>query len=174
MSLPAALFYFLAVIILASTVLAITRRQPVHAVLYLVVSLVATAALFALMGAPLPAVLQVIIMAGAVMVLFLFVIMLLGRQEQHDSGPLRWQTPCLLGAAVFAAATVLAARDPVAAKPMAMAWGAARDLASLVFDRYWPAVEAVAVLFFVALAGSTFLLKSAKPGSGPDAREDKA
>ena len=166
MSLPAVLFYVLAAVILSSTVLAVTRRQPMHAVLYLVVSLIATAALFALLGAPLPAVLQVVIMAGAVMVLFLFVIMLLGRQENREADPLRWQVPTFLAALVFALVSVLAVREPTAAAPLFMAWGPARELAGFVFERYWVAVEAVAVLFFVALAGSTFLIKPGAPDSG--------
>ena len=169
MNLATVVFYLLAAVIIASTVLAITRRQPMHAVLYLVVSLIATAVLFALLGAPLPAALQVVIMAGAVMVLFLFVIMLLGRQEGREAEPLRWQIPALLGAMIFAAASVLATRELTAQAPLFMAWGPARELAAFVFERYWVAVEAVAVLFFVALAGSTFLLKAPAQQSRTDA-----
>ena len=76
MTLYGILFYALAVIILVSTLLAVTRRLVVHAVLYLIVAFLGTAALFYLLGAPLLAAFMVIVYAGAIMVLFLFVIML--------------------------------------------------------------------------------------------------
>src|SRR5512136_2577910 len=71
------LFYLLAGIILAGTAMAVTRRHAVHAVVYLVISFLASALLFYLLGAPLIAVLEVIIYAGAIMVLFLFIVMML-------------------------------------------------------------------------------------------------
>jgi NADH-quinone oxidoreductase subunit J len=75
------IFYTLAAIILLSTLLAITRRNPVHAVVYLVFSFLGTAVLFYLLGAPLLAALEVMIYAGAIMVLFLFIIMTMRTEE---------------------------------------------------------------------------------------------
>ena len=77
----ALLFYILGFIMLAATLLCITRRNPVHAVIYLVVSFFALAIMFYLLGAPLVAAFEVIVYAGAIMVLFLFVIMLLGAER---------------------------------------------------------------------------------------------
>jgi NADH-quinone oxidoreductase subunit J len=77
MTLYAIIFYLLAALIIISTGIAITRRNMVHVVVYLVFSFFGTAMLFYLFGAPLLAVLQVIIYAGAIMVLFLFIIMML-------------------------------------------------------------------------------------------------
>ena len=76
-----AIFYTLAAIILLSTLMAITRRNTVHAVVYLVFSFFGTAVLFYLLGAPLLAALEVIIYAGAIMVLFLFIIMTMRTEE---------------------------------------------------------------------------------------------
>jgi len=165
MSLPSILFYLLGAVIAVSTGLAITRRQPVHAVVYLVVSFFATAILFALLGAPLPAVLQIIIPAGAVMVLFLFIIMLIGREEQNlpDTRPALWALPCLLGLVTLACGAALVFDTPLAPVPLAMAKASARELATYVYANYWPAVEAVSVLFFVALAGAMFLVRDFKP-----------
>ena len=67
----------MAAVIVAATGLAITRRHPVHAVVYLILSFLGSAMLFYLLGAPFLAALEVIIYAGAIMVLFLFVIMML-------------------------------------------------------------------------------------------------
>ena len=77
MTLYSVIFYVLAVIILASTVLAIIQRFLINAVVYLILSFFATGLLFYLLGAPFLAVLEVIIYAGAIMVLFLFIVMTL-------------------------------------------------------------------------------------------------
>src|SRR4030043_210734 len=78
-------FYLLAGVVLAATVLAITRRVVVHAVVYLVISFLALAPLFYLLGAPFLALLEVIIYAGAIMVLFLFIVMMLPRESSTPS-----------------------------------------------------------------------------------------
>ena len=77
MTIYAIIFYFLAALILVTTALAITRRDLVHAVVYLIFSFFGSAMLFYLFGAPFLAVLEVIIYAGAIMVLFLFIVMML-------------------------------------------------------------------------------------------------
>src|SRR5262245_41407066 len=84
---------------LASALVVVTHKNPVYATMSLVVTLVCVAALFLMLGAPFIATLQVLIYTGAIVVLFLFVIMLLNIQrEEHaapSSGTQRW-------AAVFA------------------------------------------------------------------------
>jgi NADH-quinone oxidoreductase subunit J len=72
-----AVFYIAAAVAIASTMMAITRLDEVHALLYLIVSLLAIAVVFFVLGAPFVAALDVIIYAGAIMVLFVFVVMLL-------------------------------------------------------------------------------------------------
>jgi NADH-quinone oxidoreductase subunit J len=71
------LFYISAAVAIAATIMMVTRLNAVHALLYLIVSLLAVAVIFFLIGAPFVAGLEVIIYAGAIMVLFLFVVMLL-------------------------------------------------------------------------------------------------
>ena len=77
MSLYAIIFYIIAALIVISTALAVTRRNLVHVVLYLVLSFFGSAMLFYLLGAPFLAALEIIIYAGAIMVLFLFIIMMI-------------------------------------------------------------------------------------------------
>src|SRR4030043_2238889 len=102
MTLYAVIFYLLGIVILTATGLAITRRQPVHAVLYLVVAFLGTAALFFLLGAPFLAAFMVIIYVGAIMVLFLFVIMLF-QPSLRELGRLpQWGPAALLGAPFLA------------------------------------------------------------------------
>ena len=71
-------FYLSGVVAIGATLLAITRLHAVHALLYLIVSLLAVATIFFVLGAPFIAALEVIIYAGAIVVLFVFVVMLLG------------------------------------------------------------------------------------------------
>lgn len=97
------LFYILGFTMLAATLLCITRRNPVHAVIYLVAGLFALALMFYLLGAPLVAAWQVIVYAGAIMVLFLFVVMLLGAEQLQGASqgsPWQWFVSILLGAAL--------------------------------------------------------------------------
>jgi NADH-quinone oxidoreductase subunit J len=87
-----AFFYIAAVVALISTGLAISGRNAIHALLYLIVSLLAISVIFYILGAPFIAALEIIIYAGAVMVLFIFVIMMLnvGMEKEMES---RWLKP---------------------------------------------------------------------------------
>jgi NADH-quinone oxidoreductase subunit J len=86
----AILFYIAAVIALAATGLALTRANATHALIYLIVSLLAVAVTFFLMGAPFAAALEIVIYAGAIMVLFVFVIMMLNLGDAGDARELQW------------------------------------------------------------------------------------
>jgi NADH-quinone oxidoreductase subunit J len=104
-----AIFLVLAAVAVASSVLMITRTNPVHSALLLIVTFGALAALYVLLHAPLLAVLQVAVYAGAIMVLFLFVIMLLAAERREVDLPdplaaMRW--PSYLVCAGFLAAMV--------------------------------------------------------------------
>jgi len=96
------LFYSSAIVAVLATVLVITRTNAVHALLYLIVSLLAMALIFFILGAPFAAALEIIIYAGAIMVLFIFVIMMLNlgsataRQEAQWLKPGIWRGPALL------------------------------------------------------------------------------
>jgi NADH-quinone oxidoreductase subunit J len=96
------LFYLSALVAVISTILVITRTNAVHALLYLIVSLFAVALIFFALGAPFVAALEVIIYAGAIMVLFIFVIMMLNlggqaaKQEAQLLTPGIWIGPSVL------------------------------------------------------------------------------
>ena len=78
-------FYIAAAVAVISTLLVITRRNTLHALLYLVVSLLAVAVVFSALGAPFVAALEVIVYAGAIIVLFLFAVMLLNIGRDDDA-----------------------------------------------------------------------------------------
>jgi NADH-quinone oxidoreductase subunit J len=86
-------FYFCSAVALLATILAITRLQAVHALLYLIVSLLAVAMIFFTLGAPFIAALEVIIYAGAIMVMFIFVVMLLNLGPATEKQERQWLTP---------------------------------------------------------------------------------
>ena len=99
--------YLEAAVAVIATLLAITNLNPLHALLYLIVSLLAVATVFFSVGAPFAGILEVIIYAGAIMVLFVFVVMLLnlGRvtadQERRWLLPRTWIGPGLLSLALL-------------------------------------------------------------------------
>lgn len=99
-----ATFYIAAFIALAATAMVITRLNVVHALLYLVVSLLAVAVVFYVLGAPFAAALEVIIYAGAIMVLFVFVVMMLNMGPAHAAQERQWLSPGIwIGPMVLAA-----------------------------------------------------------------------
>ena len=151
MTLYTAIFYLLAIVILTATGLAITRRQPVHAVLYLIVAFLGTAALFFLLGAPLLAAFMVIVYAGAIMVLFLFVIMLFQRSPRELGLLPQWGSATLLGVVFLAVAVATVFKDPGSGIVLQGAVVQPRDFGHFIFDRYWLAVEIVSILLLVAL-----------------------
>ncbi len=81
-----AAFYVSGAVAVLTTAMAITRRNAVHALLYLVVSLLAVSLVFFTLGAPLAAALEAIVYAGAIMVLFVFVIMMLNPSAGNPGG----------------------------------------------------------------------------------------
>jgi NADH-quinone oxidoreductase subunit J len=88
-----AMFYIAGAIAILSTFLMLTRMNAVHALLYLTVSLLAVAVVFYTLGAPFVAALEVIIYAGAIMVLFVFVVMMLNLGRQAEAQERQWQRP---------------------------------------------------------------------------------
>ncbi len=152
------IFYSLAVLIIGSTAMAITRKNLVHAIVYLIQSFFATAILFYLLGAPVLAALEVIIYAGAIMVLFLFIVMtLVGGATPPRPGYKQWLFPVMLGGVsivlfgmlLFAAPAMDFELVPATASPVAFG--------KYLFERYWLAVEIVSILLFVALVGALYL-----------------
>src|SRR5215472_7341801 len=86
-------FYISAAVAVASTLMMLTQLNAVHALLYLIVSLLAVAIIFYTLGAPFAAALEVIIYAGAIMVLFVFVVMMLNLGDRAAERERQWLTP---------------------------------------------------------------------------------
>ena len=153
------IFYILAAIIVVATVLAVTRRHPVHAIVCLVGSFIASALLFYLLGAPLLAAFEVIIYAGAVMVLFLFVVMMLKLKEGELAGfPFKqWAPAGLLGVVFLAVTALVAFTDPHSKIGLETAIATPGAFGRIVFEKYWFPVEVISLLLLVALVGAIVL-----------------
>lgn len=154
------LFYILGFILLAATLMCITRRNPVHAVIYLVAGFFALALMFYLLGAPLVAAWQVIVYAGAIMVLFLFIIMMLGLAPQETPpGPgwQRWGPLVLLSSGLLACSLLLIFQDPAAAQELGGYTLTPQALGEALFGRYALAVEVVSFQLLFATIGAWLL-----------------
>jgi NADH-quinone oxidoreductase subunit J len=111
-------FYVASGVAIVATMLALTRLNAVHSLLCMVVSLLSVALIFFVLGAPYVAALQAIIYAGAIMVLFVFVIMLLNQGPQSSEterqwlSPRTWVGPSILAAILFVEMVLLLKGDP--------------------------------------------------------------
>jgi NADH-quinone oxidoreductase subunit J len=148
--------YLEATVAVIATLLAITNYNPLHALLYLIVSLLAVAMVFFSLGASFAGVLEVIVYAGAIMVLFVFVVMLLNlgkatvEQERRWLLPRAWIGPGVLSLALLVelARALVPAGNEVAAAGSAI--GASRVGVAL-YGPYFLAVELASMLLLAAL-----------------------
>jgi len=172
MTLYAVSFYAVAAVILAATALAATRRNPVHAVIYLIVSFVGSALLFYLLGAPFLAALEVIIYAGAIMVLFLFVIMILRieRAEERGFSLGQWGPALLLGLLFLVVVGLFLFEDPGTGAVLKKAVVMPRDFGRFIFKGYWLAIEIISLLLLVALVAALHLGKGTEEEEAGDRR----
>jgi len=163
-------FYIAAALAIISTLMVITRKNVVHALLYLIVSLLAVALVFFILGAPFVAALEVIIYAGAIMVLFVFVIMMLNLGPQSTQQERAWLSPGIwvgptvmilvlageLGYVVTLGQGRYAALSGVTPKQVGVA----------LFGPYVLGVELASMLLLAGLVGAYHLGRRDRPGSG--------
>jgi NADH-quinone oxidoreductase subunit J len=167
-------FYLISAVVIGATAIAITRRNLVHAVVYLIVSYFGTAMLFYLFGAPLLAALEIIIYAGAIMVLFLFVVMMIRVESPEEvMFPLsQWLPAAVFGLIYLAAAVVMIVETPGTEVSLRMLTATPRQFALYVFEHHWFSIEVTSILLLLALVGALHLgiRKDADQGlSGHDA-----
>jgi NADH-quinone oxidoreductase subunit J len=171
-------FVFAAAMILVGGLGVVLRSHPVHAALSLILTLFGVAVIFVSQEAHFLAAVQVIVYAGAIVVLFLFVIMLLGvdRTEDIKTEPFKIQRPLAvivgLGVIGLVTAAVSTSRDVVATRGAGIAEPAMTDpdsnirqLSRSVFGDYVVAFEVTSVLLVVAVVGTVLLTRKVKPTS---------
>jgi NADH-quinone oxidoreductase subunit J len=154
------LFYLAGVVAVIATLLAITQRHAVHALLYLVVSLLAVAVVFFVMGAPFIAALEIMIYAGAIMVLFVFVVMMLNVAEHAMEVERTWLRPRnWAGPAVLALILLGELAYCTAAYGRALLAGEVnpKQVGVALYGTYWIGVELASLLLMAGLIGAYHL-----------------
>jgi NADH-quinone oxidoreductase subunit J len=168
------LFIILAAVAIASAVGLLVSRNAVYAALYLVLNFACVAVYYLLLGAPFIALAQVTVYAGAIMVLFLFVIMLLGADKLPRAQVLPWQRPLAIVLAAFLlieAGFLLFQRlqlTATLANPEASVntTAALQTLGKALFTGYLLPFEVTSVLLLVAMVGVIVLTKKEKGEQG--------
>lgn len=154
------LFYLAAGIAVLATLRAITHLHVVHALLYFIVSLMAVALVLYLLGAPFIAALEVIVYAGAIMVLFVFVVMLLNqgaRQVEQERGwlsPGSWAGPGVLAAALLAEVLYLLWQRPSGIDHASVG---PREVGLALYGPYALAVELGSLVLLAGIVGAFHL-----------------
>jgi NADH-quinone oxidoreductase subunit J len=155
----AILFYVFAALAVASALVVIGQRNPIYSAFGLIVTLCSLSAIFGLLGSPFIAALQVVVYAGAIMVLFLFVLMLLGvKPEDAKSGGTLKAVALALGLALAGEMGVVLVRADQS--PAASFDASTRTVAHVLFSApYLYAFEATSILILAALVGSIVLAR---------------
>ncbi len=160
-TLDTALFWVFAAVAVLSALVVILQRNPLYSAFGLIVTLCALSAIYGLLGSPFIAVLQVVVYAGAIMVLFLFVIMLLNaKREDHEEsqGAFKAVGATLAALLVLQVGTVIVRTGP---RPPAPRFDASTyRMAHVLFSPYFLYVfEATSILILAALVGAIVLAR---------------
>ncbi len=170
-----AFFMIAALVTVGAAVAMVLSHNAVHSALWLVLNFFGVAVLYLLLNAPFLAMVQITVYAGAIMVLFLFVIMLLGSEKgQEEVNGLPWQTPVALVLALvlvsIAAYALIVSPTPAlalqggAAGTSTLTIGAPDEVARSLFTTYLLPFEITSVLLLVALIGAVVLTIKSREG----------
>jgi len=167
------LFAVLALLAIVSAVSMLFSRNAVYSALFLIINFGTIAVFYLLLGAPFLSMAQVTVYAGAIMVLFLFVIMLLGAEQLRQRQLLWWQQPAaiLMGVILLVEAGYLILnRGPgedylLAFESLVSDYGGPSAVGALLFNDYLLPFEITSVLLLVAMIGAIVLTKEEKSQS---------
>jgi NADH-quinone oxidoreductase subunit J len=155
------LFYISSIIAIIATIMVITRFTPIHALLYLVVSFLAVAMIFLSLGAPFVSVLEVIVYAGAIIVLFIFVVMMLNlgtataMQEKQWLQPKVWIGPSILALVLLIEMVILLAKGNDSSLTISVV--DPRKVALSLYREYIIALELAGFLLMAGIVGAAHI-----------------
>jgi NADH-quinone oxidoreductase subunit J len=160
-------FYLASLVAILATIRVITNSNPVHALLYMVISLLAVAMIFFSLGAPFAGALEIIVYAGAIMILFVFAVMMLNlgeetrRQEKLWLTPHTWVGPGLLAAVLFSelAWTLWTHQTGSGGQALGLGIIDAKQVGLALFGPYLLLVELASILLLAALIAAYHLGK---------------
>lgn len=160
------LFYFLSFVAVLSALMVVFSKSPVYSVLYLIVTFFAIAGHYVLMNAEFLAVVHMIVYAGAIMVLFLYVIMLLNlnqETEPHKTNLLKIGAVICAGMLLIVMVGALKGTEVlVAANSTESSIGDVKSLGQVLFTEFLLPFEIASVLLLAAMVGAVMLAKSEK------------
>ena len=166
-------FYLMALVAIISTVRVVTNTNPVHALLSLIVSLLAVAGIFMTIGAPFAGALEVIVYAGAIMVLFVFVVMMLNlgshtvEQERKWLSSTTWAYPALMSFLLGLALVWMLGSDyTTAGATIGQEVVGPKAVGQALFTRYLLLVEVAAMILLAALVAAFHLGKREPSAEG--------
>ena len=166
-------FLVLAFVAVGTAVSMLVTRNAVYSALFLVLNFATIAVLYLILGAPFIALSQITVYAGSIVVLFLFVIMLLGAEQMPGGEPLRWQRVVaivlmvILGADFGLQAFNQGGLGAIASSPST--YGTPQEVGRVLFTQYALPMEIVAIILLVAVVGAILLAKS---DNEPNRRRD--
>jgi NADH-quinone oxidoreductase subunit J len=172
-------FYFFGAIAVVASLLVIAQRNPMYSVLLLIASFGALSGLYVLLDAPFVAVIQIIVYAGAIMVLFLFVVMLLNAPNEETELDIKRhvfaprQGPLRFGALLALALLVELAWALTGGESGRFAGGSVSSVAALgrlLYTDYAFAFEVTSILILVAMVGAVVLARREGPPSVSNSR----
>jgi len=156
------LFFFLAAVCLGSVIAMIVSRNQAYNALFLVLAFAAMGGLFGLLGAPFMAVVQIIIYSGAIMIVFIFVLMMINLRQGISPEKREWTIGlAVLIAVILCGEIFLAAKGFLAASPSPETTAAAgpTEIGRLLFTKYLYPFEITSVLIVASLVGAIVLAK---------------
>jgi NADH-quinone oxidoreductase subunit J len=155
-------FFAIAVVAIGSALGLVLKKNPIHGALFLVVNLAAVAALYLMLGAEFLAAAQVIVYAGAIMVLFVFAIMVLipGKEETTEDPRRRYRLLAVpVGAMLLVELVVIVARRTPAGGDVTTVRGTADTIGRVLFTQYLLPFELTSVLLLAAMVGVLLLAR---------------
>ncbi|MGA3014230.1 MAG: NADH-quinone oxidoreductase subunit J [Bacteroidales bacterium] len=157
------IFFFLSILALYSALMVLMSKKPIHSVLYLTLTFFAIAGHYVLLNAQFLAVVHVIVYAGAIMVLFLFTVMLLNLNNEEISSKPTWVKIIVIiagGTLMIVLIAIFRAYDiAIKADPSLTQIGLVKNLGRVLYKNYMLPFELSSILFLTAMVGAVLLGK---------------
>jgi NADH-quinone oxidoreductase subunit J len=158
------IFIYFALVIIVSALLTITRRNPVHSIMFMLLLFFHIAGIFVLLHAEFIAAVQLIVYAGAILILYLFVVMLLNVDKERSAARANRFWPWMIAFGVMLAGEIMllisrGSFPAEAGQPMWLAGSGVKELGIVLYQKYLVPFEIASVILLVGLVGAVMLAK---------------
>jgi NADH-quinone oxidoreductase subunit J len=158
------IFIYFAVVIIVSALLTITRRNPVHSIMFMLLLFFHIAGIFVLLHAEFIAAVQLIVYAGAILILYLFVVMLLNVDKERSTARANRFWPWMIAFGVMLAGEIMllisrGSFPAEAGQPLWLAGSGVKELGIVLYQKYLVPFEIASLILLVGLVGAVMLAK---------------